>query len=114
MTGHDHRWPPAFIDDRVWPRRPPNHALVDDLTDAVLTDAVVSLVQLRGLEWRDGLAELHALASLAIELRLQIPDAVWRAVDQDYSWSDVADQLGVTPTTVRRRYANSVRVPMAD
>lgn len=102
------------MSDYMWNRRPPLHAVVNDETEAVAEQAVVSLVQLRRLEWGDRLAELHALASLRLELDLRLPDAVVDAADQGHSWSAIAHQLGVTATAVRARYADLVRVPLVD
>ena len=88
------------------PERPPAHPLVNDETDNVLSDAVVHLLTLRGLEWGDQLAELHALISLAIQLRLRLPDAIVAAIDHSYTWSDVAEQLDITPASARRRHGH--------
>jgi hypothetical protein len=101
--------------DAYWPkRRPPNHALVNDEADGALTDAVVKVVLIRGLEYGDRPAELHALASLRLQLELRLPDAIAEAHDQGHSWTDIANQLGVTRAAARRRYASNVRVPLAD
>jgi hypothetical protein len=113
MTSDDRNSPWAF-DDPLVPKRPPAHPLVNDETDDVLSDAVVGLLNLRGLEWGDTLAELHALTSLAIQLRLRLPDAIVETIDQGYTWSDVAEQLDVTPASARRRHGHYLRVPMAD
>ena len=41
-------------------------------------------------------ATLHLLASLVAEASTRVPRAVADARDQEYSWAQVADLLGVT------------------
>lgn len=113
MTSDDPTGPWAFVDPLA-PKRPPAHPLVNHETAEILDDAVVRLITLRDLEWGDCLAELHALTSLAIQLQLRLPDAVADAIDQGYSWPEVAEQLDVTPATARRRHGHNLRVPLAD
>lgn len=73
---------------------------------AVLDAAIESLGKLRGLEWvGDAGVTLHLLASLVAEARCRVPRAVADARDQDYSWGQVADLLGVTRASVWQRYA---------
>ena len=59
------------------------------------------------LEWvGDAAVTLHLLASLIAEARSRLPRAVADARDQDCSWGQVADLLGVTrpaPAALRRR-----------
>jgi hypothetical protein len=110
----DARSSPRAFDDPLVPKRAPAHPVVNDETDDVVNDAVIQLLRERGLEWGDTLAELHALTSLAIQLRLRLPDAIVEAIDQGYTWSDVAEQLDVTPASARRRHGHYLRVPMAD
>lgn len=113
MTSHDPNRQWAFVDPRG-PKRPRAHPLVNDETEEILEDALVHLVMLRDLGWGDGMAVLHALTSLALQLRLRVPDAATRAIDQGYSWSEVAEQLDISPAAARRRYRHNLRTPMAD
>ena len=78
----------------------------DDDTRAVLGSAIEALCPLRGLEWvGDAGATLHRLASLVAEATERVPRAVADARDQDYSWAQVADLLGVTRASAWQRYA---------
>ena len=78
----------------------------DDDTRAVLDSAIESLGTLRRLEWvGDAGATLHLLASLVAEASARVPGAVAEARDQEYSWAEVADLLGVTRASAWQRYA---------
>ena len=78
----------------------------DDDTRAVLDSAIEALGTLRRLEWvGDAGATLHLLASLLAEATARVPRAVADARDQEYSWAQVADLLGVTRTSAWQRYA---------
>jgi hypothetical protein len=73
---------------------------------AALDAAIESLGKLRGLEWvGDAAVTLHLLASLITEARSRLPRAVADARDQDHSWGQVADLLGVTRASAWQRYA---------
>ena len=77
-----------------------------DDSRVVLDAAIESLGTLRGLEWvGDAGATLHLIASLVAEARSRAPRAVADARDQEYSWAQVADLLGVTRASVWQRYA---------
>jgi hypothetical protein len=78
----------------------------DDDTRAVLDSAIEALGALRRLEWvGDAGATLHLLASLVAEASARVPRAVADARDQEYSWAEVADLLGVTRASAWQRYA---------
>ena len=85
-------------------------------TQRVLHDAIASLGTIRGLPWLgDAGATLHLLASLTTEAERQLPRAVADARDQDYSWAQIADLLGVTRASAWQRYArhtNTNRTPL--
>ena len=73
---------------------------------AALEAAIENLGKLRGLEWvGDAAVTLHLLASLITEARSRLPRAVADARDQDCSWGQVADLLGVTRASAWQRYA---------
>jgi hypothetical protein len=72
----------------------------------VLNEAIASLGTARGLEWvGDAGATIHLLASLIAEADKQLPSAVADARDQDYSWAEIADLLGVTRASAWQRFA---------
>jgi hypothetical protein len=72
----------------------------------VLDDAIETLGTLRGLEWvGDAGATLHLLTSLLAEAQARLPRAVADARDQEYSWAQIADLLGITRASAWQRYA---------
>jgi len=76
-------------------------------TERVLEDAIDTLGTLRGLPWHgDAGATLHLLTSLTAEAERRLPRAVADARDQDYSWAQIADLLGVTRASAWQRYAH--------
>ena len=85
-----------------------NHYLgptTGDDTESVLEAAIDSLGDLRGLAWLgDAATRLHLLASLMAEAEGQLPRAVADARDQDCSWAQIADILGVTRASAHQRY----------
>jgi len=95
-------------------RRRPLHAVgpdelpapvLDGLSRAVLDDAVETLARLRTPYWLgDSGVRLHALASLLAQARALLPDAVTDARDQDLTWTEIGQLLGLTADTAARRY----------
>lgn len=86
---------------------------------AVLDEAIVSLACLRdvGMWIGDASADLHVLQSLIKEAESRLPRAVADARDQDYSWAEIADLLGVTRASAWQRYAartDKNRTPVED
>jgi len=75
-------------------------------SERILDVAIESLGTVRGLEWvGDAGATLHLLVSLTAEAERRLPRAVADARDQDYSWAQIADLLGVTRASAWQRYA---------
>lgn len=75
-------------------------------TERVLQDAIDTLGTLRGLPWLgDAGVTLHLLTSLIAQAERTLPRAVADARDQDYSWAQIADLLGVTRASAWQRYA---------
>ena len=52
----------------------------------------------------DAAAELHALVSLAAQIRSRAPEVVTDARDQLVPWSVIGAQLGLSATDARRHY----------
>jgi len=78
-------------------------------TERIIDAAIESLGKLRGLKWvGDAGVTLHLLASLVVEAQARLPRAVADARDQDYSWAQIADLLGVTRASAWQRYAGKV------
>jgi hypothetical protein len=82
----------------------------DEATEAILEQAVASLGPLRGLDWLgDGAITVHLLASLQRQIQDRLPDAVADARDQDYSWAEIGDLLGLTRAAAWHRYGRPGR-----
>lgn len=82
---------------------------LDEESLAVVADAVGSLVCLRGSVVGDAGAVLSVLASLIAEAQSRLPDAVFDARDQDFTWAEIATRLATTASTARRRYGHYAR-----
>jgi hypothetical protein len=71
----------------------------------VLTEAIDALARLRTAYWLgDSAVHLHALASLITQAQQLLPQAVHDARDQELTWSQVGELLGITAATAARRY----------
>jgi hypothetical protein len=76
-----------------------------DDTDVVVEAAIENLGKLRDLPWLgDASARLHLLASLTAEAERRLPRAVADARDQECSWAQIGDLLGVTRASAWQRY----------
>ncbi len=74
-----------------------------------LDEALEALAGLRGLERSGDVGvTLHVLASLVAEAQARLPRAVADARDEDYSWAQIADLLGVTRASAWQRYAGRI------
>ena len=75
-------------------------------TERVIDDAIETLGTLRSLPWLgDAGATLHLLTSLIAQAQHRLPRAVADARDQNYSWAQIADLLGVTRASAWQHYA---------
>ena len=88
-TRRDHYLPPTLGED----------------SETVLDQAIASLGDARGLPWLgDAATRLHLLASLIAETERLLPRAVADARDQECSWAEIGDLLGVTRASAQQRY----------
>lgn len=77
---------------------------------AVLDEALTSLGILRTLEQLgDSGTTLHLLASLHRQIQHRLPDAVADARDQDYTWAEIGDLLGITRAAAWNHYGRPDR-----
>lgn len=82
----------------------------DEFGGAILDEAVASLGPFRGLDWLgDAAITVHLFASLQRQIQNWLPDAVADARDQDYSWAEIGDLLGVTRAAAWHRYGRPGR-----
>jgi hypothetical protein len=73
----------------------------------VLTGAADQLARLRTPYWLgDPAVHLHALASLIAQAEQLLPQAVHDARDQELTWAQIGELLGITAATAARRYRN--------
>jgi hypothetical protein len=79
--------------------------VLDDLSATVLDQAIDTLGALRTPYWLgDCAVRLHALASLLAQAQALLPEAVTAARDQDLTWEQIGQLLGLTGPAAARRY----------
>jgi hypothetical protein len=82
--------------------------LTGDDSLQVLSEAIDHLARLRTPYWLgDSAVQLHALASLIAQAGQLLPQAVNDARDQELTWNQIGELLGITAATAARRYRNS-------
>ena len=73
---------------------------------------IETLARLRTPYWLgDTGVRLHALASLLAQAQQLLPDAVAQARDQELTWDEIGELLGLTGPTAARRYRANTRTP---
>lgn len=76
----------------------------------VLAEAVEALAKLRTPYWLgDSAVTLHALASLIAEADSTLHDAVSAARDQELTWAEIGQLLGLSQAAAARRYRHGSR-----
>ena len=86
--------------------------VIDDLSATVLGEAVDELARLGTPYWLgDSTVHLHALASLLAQAHALLPDAIAHARDQELTWNQIGDLLGLSATTAARRYRPTTPAP---
>ena len=84
--------------------------VLDDLSATVLGEAIDTLCELRTPYWLgDSAVRLHALASLLAQAQALLPEAVTGARDQDLTWDQIGQLLGLTGPAAARRYRPATR-----
>jgi len=84
--------------------------VVDDVSATVLDEAIDTLAGLRTPYWLgDSAVRLHALASLLAQGNALLPHAVAQARDQDLTWDQIGQLLGLTGPAAARRYRPATR-----
>ena len=79
--------------------------VVDDDSAAVLDEAIDTLAKRRTPYWLgDSAVRLHALASLLAQAQALLPDAIAQAREQDLTWDQIGQLLGLTGQAAARRY----------
>ncbi|MDQ3344057.1 MAG: hypothetical protein M3524_10875 [Actinomycetota bacterium] len=75
----------------------------DDDSALVLQQALDDLARRRTAYWLgDSGVRLHALSSLIRQAHQMLPAAINDARDQELTWTDIAQLLGVSPSTAAR------------
>ena len=80
----------------------------DDDTIGLVDEVIEALIVMRGGSPGDGGAQLSAIASLLAELDSRLPEAIFDARDQDYTWREIAGRLAMVESTIRRHYGDYV------
>jgi hypothetical protein len=84
--------------------------VVDDLSATVLSEAIDALAALRTPYWLgDTAVHPHALTSLLAQAQRLLPDAVAQARDQELTWDEIGQLLGLSGPTAARRYRHATR-----
>jgi hypothetical protein len=96
------RWHFVVPDDRtIEPYRDVDTIeLVDDMVD--------SLIICRSGSTGDAGAQLSIMASLTEELDARLPETIFEARNQDYTWAEIAARLAMPESTIRHRYGDYV------
>jgi NAD dependent epimerase/dehydratase family enzyme len=82
--------------------------VADDLSATVLGEAIDTLASLRTPYWLgDTAVHLHALASLLTQAQRLLPEAVAQARDQELTWDEIGQLLGLSASTAARRYRHA-------
>jgi hypothetical protein len=69
----------------------------------ILDEAIDQLAALRTPYWLgDSGVRLHALASLITQAQQLLPQAVHDARDQELTWAEIGELLGITAAAARR------------
>ena len=85
---------------------------VDQTSATVLDEAIETLARLRTPYWLgDSGVRLHALASLNAHAQQLLPKAVAQARDQELTWHEIGELLGLSGSTAARRYRGHDRTP---
>jgi hypothetical protein len=82
--------------------------VVDQYSADVLAEAIDALAAARTPFWLgDSGVHLHALASLLRQAQRFLPRAVADARDQELSWDEIGQLLGISGSTAARRYRHA-------
>lgn len=95
------RWHFVVTDRTIEPYR-------DDDTVELVDDLVDSLIICRCGSTADAGAQLSVIASLTAELDARLPEAIFEARDQDYTWNEIARRLAMPESSIRHRYGDYV------
>jgi hypothetical protein len=79
----------------------------DDTTDLV-DDLIDSLIICRSGSTTDAGAQLSAIASLFAELDARLPETIFEARNQAYTWRQIASRLAMAESTIPNRYGSYV------
>jgi len=93
------RWHFVIEDRTIEPYR-------DEETTELVDDMIDSLIICRCGSTADAGAQLSAVASLTAELDARLPEAIFEARDQDYTWAEIAARLATPESTIRHRYSD--------
>lgn len=96
------RWHFVVADDRT------NEPYRDEETTELADDMVDSLIICRCGATADAGAQLSAIASLTAELDARLPETIYQARHQEYTWAQIATRLAMPESTIRHRYSDYV------
>ena len=105
------RHPDNFDDTRRWHYVAADRTIEpyrDDDTMQLVDDLIDSVIICRSGSTADAGAQLSVIASLIAELDARLPEAIFEARDQDYTWAQIAARLNFAESTIRHRYGDYV------
>lgn len=80
----------------------------DEDTIELVDDLIDSLIICRSGSTTDAGAQLSVIASLTEELHARLPETIYEARNQAYTWAEIATRLAMPESTIRHRYSDYV------
>lgn len=80
----------------------------DEDTTELVNDLVDSLIIFRSSSTSDAGAQLSVITSVTAELDARLPETIFEARNQAYTWAEIAERLEMPESTVRHRYSDYV------
>jgi DNA-directed RNA polymerase specialized sigma24 family protein len=85
-----------------------NEPYRDHDSTELIDDMIDSLIICRSGSTADAGAQLSVIASLTAELDARLPETIFEARHQDYTWAQIAARLAMPESTIRHRYSGYV------
>jgi DNA-directed RNA polymerase specialized sigma24 family protein len=97
------RW--HYVDPLIDRTRQPYR---DEDTTKLVDDLIHSLIIFRSGSTADAGAQLSVITSATAELDARLPETIFEARNQAYTWAEIAERLEMPESTVRHRYSDYV------
>jgi hypothetical protein len=80
----------------------------DDDVMQLIEELIDTVIICRAGSTGDAGAQLSVITSLTAELDARIPETIFEARNQDYTWAQIAARLDMAESTIRHRYSHYV------